>query len=404
MENKKVLLVFDTSRSELFSYLEKDINNNYYILFNERKDKANTLPGFIKKEFFWDDYKTPFALLNIIKPDTLVFQEIFDLKQIALNIAARKKGIPTYFLDHGIWNNFESLKENDRQLETINRNSKLGKLRRFNKVFQGYLFYYSSIKGVQKKNLGKFLRLPVVAFFKSLLTALAQNKFIERRAEQFILFSRHNYQTVSQYYGCEEKEVTYTGFPFYDGLAKVQLPLPVGDYIVFIDHPHLEQNILNWDETFHKKVAMTISDISEISGKKIKIKLHPKSNINRWKHYDFLSDKTEIIQQPVDDNFYLNSNLIIGYASTMLIGFICAKKNVILVGWHPQPKIFGIDFSLFGVCHKSLYFSEVKSLFKYWHDHNLALQNKESYKKFVEYFNSPFDGVASKRVIEIISR
>ncbi len=402
-DRKRILLVFNTKRQELYSYLGEDLSSDYYIIFTESGEASANLPSFIKEELFWNDYRTPFHLLNAVKPDGVVFQEVFDLKQIALNIAAKSKNIKTFFLDHGIWNDFESIKKNDLSLKSKNRRRKLGKLNRWHKVIPGYLFYFSAIRGIKTKNFGKFFVLPVIAFFKSLLTSLTKNKFPERKPDKFILFSRHNYNTVFHYYGCTEKEIVYTGFPFYDALANEQPILNSNDYIIFIDHPYLEHHILGWDECFHENVAKAIAEIAELSGKKVKIKLHPRSNKALWEKYEFLHDKAEIIQQPVSNNFYLNGSLIIGYASTMMIGFICAKKNVVLLGWHPKPQIFGIDFSLFGICHKSLSFSEVKSKFLYWQSHNLALQNEEAYQKFVEYFNYPFDGNASQRIIEIIS-
>lgn len=401
---KKILLVFDVKRKDLYSYLSADATNEYYILFNNEPTKGhNNLPKFIRGEFYWSDYKTPFKLLQSINPDKIVFQEIFDLKQIALNIAARKLKIETIFLDHGIWSDFISIKRNDLQRQQTGRKKKLQKLKKPHSIPSGYFFYFSAFPGVGWRDLAKFFFFPFLAFSKSLLTAMHKIRFNERKPERFILFTKHNFNTISDYYGCSENEVTYTGFPFFDGFAKKRNESTNKGYIVFIDHPYLELSMLGWDENFHEKVARTIKQISSLSKKKVFIKLHPKSDINKWKTYTFLDQEVEIIQHQIDESFYLDADLIFGYASTLLVGFICSRRNVVLLGWHPCPLIFGIDFSKYNICHKSLELGDVNSKLPYWLNSNLALQNKQHFIEFCKIFNNPFDGKATERVIGLIS-
>src|ERR1044072_2385214 len=100
---KKILLVFDPGRTDTYKYFEQDHENSYYILFRESLSSDLAIPSFIKKEIFWKDFKTPFELLKQLKPDKVVFQEIIDIKQIALNVAAKHESVETILLDHGLW-------------------------------------------------------------------------------------------------------------------------------------------------------------------------------------------------------------------------------------------------------------------------------------------------------------
>ncbi len=86
----------------------------------------------------------------------------------------------------------------------------------------------------------------------------------------------------------------------------------------------------------------------------------------------------------------------------MVNGFLSAQKNVVLLGWHPEPGIFGADFSQTGLCHLSLYPNELGTKFDYWVSHNLCKDNEVQYLNFLKEFNYPFDGQAGQRVLQAI--
>jgi hypothetical protein len=398
---KKILLIFDPNRKDLFSYLGKDKNNEYYLLFNDQK--MNDLPkelGFVKEEFRWKDFVNAWAVIKRIRPDKIVFQEIFDLKQIALNVVARRKNIPTIFLDHGIWSHFFEIdQEDDKQLAQIKR-SKLKKLANFFRFIKGYYFYYSGITAVRRKNIRDFLLYPFHTFIYSSVKAINKIYFEERSASKYILFAPYNFEPIKNYYHFSEETVTYAGFPYFDDyFNKEKL---VKKYIVFIDHPYLEDKLLNWTHDFHKKVAENIFSIAEKTDYNVLVKLHPRSNIDNWKAYNFACERVDFVKQVTDVSFYLNAHLIMGYASTLMIGFISAKKNVVLLGWHPQPVIFGPDYSAYGVCHKSMALSDADDSFSFWLHNNLTEKDEDAYANFLATFNPQFNGEASERIIHLI--
>src|SRR5206468_7595157 len=99
---------------------------------------------------------------------------------------------------------------------------------------------------------------------------------------------------------------------------------------------------------------------------------------------------------------YLQAKLILGFSSSLLTGLLCARKNIVLLGWHPKPGIFGTDFSKTGLCHVSLVTSDLQKQFSMWANNNLARNNDAAYKDFLNQCNNPFDGKATERVIEAI--
>jgi hypothetical protein len=92
----------------------------------------------------------------------------------------------------------------------------------------------------------------------------------------------------------------------------------------------------------------------------------------------------------------------LAFSSSMVNGFLCARKNVVLLAWHPKPEVIGVDFSKTGLCHLSLTPEELETKYDEWIMHNLSLENANRYVDFLKEFNYPFDGFAGKRVIQAI--
>jgi len=396
----RILLVFDPGRKDLFSYLSKDTFNEYYLIFNDTPSKLDPSLSFIKFEYGWSEFSNPYQIIKKISPDKIVFQEVFDLKQIALQIAAKSVGVPTSFLDHGIWSQYYEILREDSRLQTKVRRDKFKKLKNLKRVIIGYFFYYSVFRAVKLKHQIHFLMYPFYSFLKSGVKAVNKLPFDERIPNNFILFAKYNLEPLQSYYHFSANKVLYSGFPFFDSMF-LETKIERG-YIVFIDHPYLEDNLLEWTVSYHQKLAKTLEGLAEKSGKKIFVKLHPRSDLKIWEEYKLSSEKIAFIKGTVDNDLYLYADLIVGYASTLMIGFISAKKNVVLVGWHPEPGIFGPDYSVYGVCHKSLDIDKAQHDYEYWEAHNCCEDNIKNYQNFVELFNYPFDGKATQRVIDAI--
>ena len=81
---------------------------------------------------------------------------------------------------------------------------------------------------------------------------------------------------------------------------------------------------------------------------------------------------------------------------------LCARKNIVNIGWHPNPQIFGVDFSKTELCHLSLLPNELEVNFDYFEANNLCLKSEMKYQEFLREYNYPFDGKATERVIETI--
>ncbi len=403
----KILLIAEPERVDHYSYLAADQDASYSLLWFEKASQSDIdlekLPLRFHENLFWKDYRSPAALLHKVRPDRIVFQEIIDLRQIALIVAARAARIPTFYMDHGAAADKDTSIE--RWKEITFTGSKLPYLIRrirtsFFDVLASKLFYYSQLRGFTSfGSLWKYWILPFKLMMKGPNETLAHTLFRERVPARSICFNETNFLALQVYTGITEDDAVLTGVPYFDCYYS---STPVEkDYLVFIEHPYLEQNILGWTDTFHRQLAQQLYQFARSRGIKMYVKLHPKSDMANWTRYGFDPQFVEVIQAGDYTQLYLGSKLILGYSSSLLTGFLCARKNVVLLGWHPTPGIFGIDFSESGLCHKSTDLTDLETKYDYWVSHNLCHQSAQ-YDAFLKRSNYPFDGKATQRVIEAI--
>ena len=112
----KILIIADPARLDYFDFITSaDSSIKKWELiwdykYSERSEKKDLLTLANDKPIsihYWSDFFTPYELIRKINPDKIVFFEIIDLWQIPLVIAARKKGVSTFFIEHGVGNSVE---------------------------------------------------------------------------------------------------------------------------------------------------------------------------------------------------------------------------------------------------------------------------------------------------------
>ena len=404
----RILMIVNPERIDFYSYLHQVPDVEWLLLWHEKSEQMmmsqDKLPLPFKEIYFWTDFTTPRQLLEKINPDRIVFFEIIDLRQIALNVAASALNIPTFYLEHGAAGDRNTAIL--RWKETTFKKNKLPYLiKRFKHSFidviRSKIFYYSVSKGFNS------IRSYIVYFllpFKMLKNApnkvLSKNLFRERIPWRSIVFNETNFEEYSLYTGIGKQDAVFSGVPHFDHYFRESQQLK--DHIVYIDHPYLEEGLLGWTEEHHQQIASALFHFAEEKQIKLYIKLHPRSNLEYWKRYARSEKYIQIIQTGDYTDLYLDSRLILGYSSSLLNGFLCAKKNVVLLGWHPQPQIFGADFSKTGLCHISYKTDELYKNYDYWLANNLSEKNETAWMEFMQKYNYPFDGKATQRVVNII--
>lgn len=403
----RILVIVPPERRDFYSYLEEDKENEYVLLWHESEKKFRVseieAPPFFNCIFFWNQFLTPHRLIKRIKPDKIVFFEIIDLRQIALIVAANSINLPTIFIDHGAAGDRETaIKRWDEEIHVKNIKSYLVKrfITDFRNIVAAKIFYYSVFKFESIKSWIKYVLLPLKMLKNLPNKVLSHSVFTERNPRTAIIFSHANFEEFDLYTKIKISNVKITGVPDFDKYflkdAKKE------QHIVFIDHPYLEEQLMGWDLEHHHKVALALFNFANKFTRKVYVKLHPRSNINYWEPFKQKNSYLEIVQHGDFIETYLTSSLIIGFSSSLLTGLICARKNIVNIGWHPLPQMFGVDFSATGLCHQSIDINDLDVKLTYWENNNLSIRNEEKYQDFLREYNYPFDGKATQRVLEAI--
>jgi hypothetical protein len=400
----RILLIADVRRPDSFRYLIEKGNEHFewIILWQYKAPAKEFLPGV--SMIGWSDFATPCTLIDQVKPDKIIFFETIDMWQIPLIVHAKKRKVTTAYLAHGVYASIEAAKKrfNENPGEKSFRAYARKLYKSFFSILKTRFYYYAALKDLNSiRSMFQYLLLPVFFKFYSPIEALSKTKFPERTPDYALLFCNNNVPYFKLFNQLHTDRIINTGVPLFDKFynsGRVE-----EDYIVFIDHPYLEINILGWSDEFHRKVAESLYNFSEANNIKLIIKLHPVSDIQNWKRYNFQKGNVEVIQANVPEELYLKAKLILGYSSTLLIGFLCAQKNVVLLGWHPTPQVYGVNFYETGICHISYDASDLQTQYQLWLSHNMSLQNKKEYDTFLKHFNYPFDGKAGERILDAIS-
>ncbi|AKQ44796.1 hypothetical protein TH63_02795 [Rufibacter radiotolerans] len=404
----RVLLIVQPERFDFYSFLAAGKDIEWVLLWYEKPSQMVLSPVDLPLDFssvrYWNEFTTPQMLLDTIKPDRIIFYEIIDLRQIALNVTALKNKVPTFFMEHGAAGDKDAAAERI-EVSKFDKSKLIYLLTRFRSSFSDIIrskvFYYSALSGLGSLNsFVKYSFLPLKMLKGYPNKTLSQNIFEERIPLRSIVFNKANFEEYALYSGASTENAVFGGVPFFDKYYNNSTAEK--DYIIYNEACYLEEGLAGWTKEHHKEVAQALFDFAEKNKITLYVKLHPRSNPVLWESYEFNKDYVTILHSGDFTDLYLQSKLILSYSSSMLNGCLCARKNIVLLGWHPVPHIFGADFSDYGLCHVSLSPTELLTNFDYWVNNNLSYLNEGAYNAFLDRFNTPFDGKASERILERI--
>lgn len=220
---------------------------------------------------YWGDYPTPYALLDAVRPDKVVFSDIESFLQVALNIAARNLGIPTVVLQHGSQTALLVDRAPDQAQLPALSNSSLHTMR----------FLATALRW---RNRGFALRLAKFVFDRKrypLVTALRRNPGDFRWADHYVEFSSKNAGYFKLRDRVPEDRFIYIGNPAYDELFQRAAWFEPQDYALLIDAPFLEAGDFAYDRISAADKASYLARLDEAFARKgmpLRVKLHPLSH------------------------------------------------------------------------------------------------------------------------------
>lgn len=217
---------------------------------------------------YWGDYKSPYELLESVCPDKVVFSDLESFPQIALNIAARNMGIPTFVLQHGANGAFQVYHaREDAQTPSLSKTS-----------FQTLAFLGRALRPRNFRFLDQLVKFIIDRKRLSLVAALRRNQFEFRRADFYIEFSPQNAGYFKARDAVPDDRFIYIGNPAYDEIFQRVPSLAPKGYALLIDAPFLEAGDFAHGQISKEEKAEYLRKFdSAFSARNIRllVKLHP---------------------------------------------------------------------------------------------------------------------------------
>lgn len=222
------------------------------------------------KVLYWGDYNSPYALLKAVRPDKVVFSDIESFPQVALNIASRNLGIPTFVLQHGTHGAFQVHQASDQpQTPALSKTS----------------FWTMNFLARALSLRNKTFVLELVKFVYdrkrfALISALRRNRYEFRRADCYIEFSSENAGYFKARDGVPEERFVYIGNPAYDELFQRAASFEAKNYALLIDAPFLEAGDFAHGRISADEKATYLTRLDRafaLRGMPLRVKLHPLS-------------------------------------------------------------------------------------------------------------------------------
>lgn len=350
-KKRKILLCWGYHRQgwlHAFKALQDDFE--FYYLFYLSKPENEINHSGTESILYWTDFSSAQDIINQIKPHKIVFMGIDSINTIALNIIAKKRGIETLVLQHGMFHTYsdylnlalEEMKERNRTKQFSRSSVKV------DRVFL-LRFFLRSVAFADPRAIFFMIKLQYLKRKYVEVEALrhAPSKF--RMPSTFVVFTRGNASIYCERDGAEADELIEIGNPEMDAYFAYasKTEQNEGDYYLLVDQPWTEVKEysspgfgISKEQTnnFYQKLA----NYAEKKSAKLKIKLHPYSYDS-----DFLSShpNIEYVKDADMVELIMQSKGVFGFNSTLTL-----------------PAIYFNRCCLFKIWEASSYQDEIKKL------------------------------------------
>jgi hypothetical protein len=327
-KKKTILLVcryhrYDEVKS--FEPLHKDFNVVY--LYHIVKPD-NELSYTNTPKIYWSDFKSPKDILDQVQPSVVVFFSLFSLVAISLNIACRKRGVKTAYLQHGTEQDYESCKRFDaiskKNRRAQNLATKINTVKKGN--FSTIRFFFRTI------GIREIIWLPIILIYSVVVRRLGGNfgyyfachwfNFQLRKPDHYLFFSTYTSELTRFLDKPKENKIRYLGFRgLFDTAPETQKKET--PYYLLIDMPctdqphipaHIRMMTIDQKIEFYKKL---LSYCKERNAKLV-IKIHPIDYVIGW---ESLYEEKDLIWSKDKDVITLIKNSVACFcgASTLLV-------------------------------------------------------------------------------------
>jgi hypothetical protein len=280
----KILLCWGYYRSawiEAFEQLKARFRFTY-IFYRCKEEEEACLTN--EPVLYWNDFENAHQILDVVRPDKIVFMSLTSGYPIALNIAAQHRGIATFILQHGWAGSYADERVAESRATAIRKAR--GWVSAATSSSMGFLVRTLRLRDVPAlpRMLLFFLMMRRSGYF----VASRYGRFRQRMPTGYICFTEPNATIYRELDRARPDQIHIIGIPEYDKFfipaASTEHAPAAMPYYLLIDQP-LSEN--KWGSALVSREEMIrfyrkLSAYCKNQKARLKVKLHPESYNCVW--------------------------------------------------------------------------------------------------------------------------
>lgn len=327
---KKILVIWPTYREDWilpFKQLAQDFEFIFLSGIANDESQKNYVKDFAQT-IHWSSFSAAQEILQELKPSKLVFMSVDSGLNITLNIVAKKQGIPTYLLQHGIYTNYKDYRIREKIWKKQSIVTKKTQLKK-RVGFSSFGFINGSLRGINRVFL-----LPIILFIKAAQKigpywAAKHLSFEGKKPDTYICFSPYNATIHKELDKIDDDRITYIGSPELSQYLEKEDDLIEERFYMHIDQAFAENSFGEETVSKDKMIAfyLKLNEFCKRREAKLYIKLHPESYTSTWLPMD---DNIVYLKKVDNFNRYIQSSeACFGFYSTMIIPAVYWKPTIL---------------------------------------------------------------------------
>jgi len=308
-----------------FEQLNREFDFHYlFHLSREEEECSHTN----RPRHYWNDFQTAEEALDTIKPDRLVFMSLSGLRPIALNMAARRRAIPTFVIQHGYFRTLEnylslptSRTNTAAQTKVSTQASSPSRAVRFMLRSNGLEEPMDSMRAI-----AMLLHSRRSGYYRSQL----RFRFRGRMPDRYITYSEATSEIHRQLDDAPCSSIIPIGIPEFDPIFRLLASShgDEGDTVLLIDSPNAENRYGVTTTTIEDKARFLagLSGRLEARGYSLTVKLHPETYGAGWLP---LAPNIEYVQDRDVGPLIRGAHACLGFDSTLVIPAIIGRPTML---------------------------------------------------------------------------
>jgi hypothetical protein len=356
----------------------------------------------------WDEFSDAFALLDQVKPDRVVFFFNASLTQVALKLAAQKRGITTYHLEHGFRLRYADY-EKFEDTRVARRHRRLGEFvsrspREIICALKEHAFFWRSTLQFAPPIRRRLAGYGVEIYKGDRSPQLRRAYGDIRRVDRYIAHAPEDFEQ----HWVEDKldegnfqGVYYIGLPQFDYLFGTDKQEVDPKKVILIDHQFHNANDFGWTLEFRRVWTARLADMIQRLGLRLLIKRHPGDVSDSWNPH-LRPGEIELIDFDGLRRHVPSTRMILGNASSMQLPLTGMDHTVLVtLEIHPEPHFLSEAFVRAGVARAIVTFEELEDALR--HPDVLFREQQPHKAAFVRQFLHLVDGAAGERLLEVVT-